>query len=392
MQKIQNTQRNLQRPATVDCIASVNYLQPSSQLSLGGIATKENNLQSSNPFLFNIALINTTSFMTFITMFISIIALGICICFFENNVTKYLIPLLLLSSILSIFVLVKPFIAKRFEKPSTTSAVSTENDSSIVFTTTQEKYISQPYNQEFANTKHQEKSNNTLLTMLTNVSHEVRTPLTSLMMTCECVADGVYDPTPDVMNSISEQAQNINKTFSTIKDFSRFISSPLCNDDVDAQAIMNNVYERFKALDHLQDVSFDASFSLSEGQQIVSGSVQEVERVFTELANNALTHAKGANKITFTSKTITDDNGRVMASYCISDNGIGTDAESSHLTMPFWKEDESHTSSVNPTNGEVSLGLGLAYAKEVATRLNGDLSILSSRENGMSVSLLIPLQ
>jgi signal transduction histidine kinase len=110
----------------------------------------------------------------------------------------------------------------------------------------------------------------------------------------------------------------------------------------------------------------------------VRGDLDELARLFGNVLDNAVRYGPSGGTVRIALRCGPDG----YATVCIHDEGgnIPPDAMP-HLFDRFYRVDHSRSSS---TGGA---GLGLAIAREIARRHNGDISIISSPDSGTLVSI-----
>jgi len=113
----------------------------------------------------------------------------------------------------------------------------------------------------------------------------------------------------------------------------------------------------------------------------VQGDLDELARLFSNVLDNAVRYGPSDGTISIALKCKPDS----CATVCIHDEGGNIPPEAlPHLFDRFYRVDHSRSSS---TGG---VGLGLAIAREIARRHNGDISITSEPGSGTLVCIRLP--
>ena len=113
----------------------------------------------------------------------------------------------------------------------------------------------------------------------------------------------------------------------------------------------------------------------------VQGDLDELARLFSNVLDNAVRYGPSDGTISIALKCEPDS----CATVCIHDEGGNIPSEAlPHLFDRFYRVDRSRSSS---TGG---VGLGLAIAREIARRHNGDISITSDPSSGTLVCIRLP--
>ena len=218
-----------------------------------------------------------------------------------------------------------------------------------------------------------------------NVSHEMRTPLTSIKGACETI---LSDP---------EMEENMKDFFlhmavDECDRMTRIVSDLLVLSRLDNKRTQWNI-EKFdldRVLSHLCDVmkvdadahSHSLTYEREEGLPEITGDKERIEQVLINIMSNAIKYTPDGGEI------------GLYASVCASgveirvkDSGIGIPEEDlPHLFERFYRVEKSRTSETGGT------GLGLAIAKEIVEAHGGDISIESKRDVGSTVIIHLPVE
>lgn len=216
-----------------------------------------------------------------------------------------------------------------------------------------------------------------------DAAHELRTPLTVVKSTLQA--------TQMHQRKADEYKRAIDDALKDVERMERLTEQLLVLahlEETDEQIAMTEV--RLDSL--LRDLVeiYDEKMSQSGGRAIleelpvaiVRGDSDELSRLFGNILDNAVRYGPSEGTIRITVKREPDN----CATVCIHDEGgnIPPDALP-NLFERFYRADQSRSST---TGG---IGLGLAIAREIARRHNGDISITSEPASGTTVSVRLPL-
>jgi putative nucleotidyltransferase with HDIG domain len=216
-----------------------------------------------------------------------------------------------------------------------------------------------------------------------NVSHEVRTPLTSILAPVQSMFQGdVGELAPDIQHLIGQVYRNALKLLDMINqmlDFSKFEAGrmqlrlrPVYLDEMarDVVSIFRDVTERKGLkLQYVQDQELPATYL----------DPDKFERILTNLVRNAI-------KFTDTgSITVRTGAGFGIQFVEVRDTGIGIPAE--HIANIFKRFQQVDGSSTRKYEGT---GLGLTIAKEAADLLRGKISVQSEEGRGSTFRVEFP--
>ena len=210
-----------------------------------------------------------------------------------------------------------------------------------------------------------------------NVSHELKTPLTSIYGISEIMANGIVKA-----EDMTKFAKDINC------ESGRLIT--LVNDIIRLSQLDENTFsEQKETVDicgiakevagHLKTAADEKKVSIS-----VEGSAAEVNGIYSvlyEMVYNLCDNAIKYNRENGSVKIIIENS--PSPTLTVSDTGIGIPKEHlSRVFERFYRVDKSHSKSIGGT------GLGLSIVKHAAAYHNAEISISSELDRGTSVTVL----
>ena len=214
---------------------------------------------------------------------------------------------------------------------------------------------------------------------MSNVSHEIKTPIAAITGFTEILLDGSIDE-----SERQEYLEVINKESMRI---SRLCENMLHMSRLDSQVIVANL-QKIRLDEQLRkciillsekwsDKEIDFSIDLEE-VSILSDS-DMLQQVWINLIDNAIKYSGENCKIDISVKRLNDKSVKVS----ISDNGIGIEEGKLHRIFDkFYQCEESHKKSGS--------GRGLSISKRIIELLNGTIECRSKKDFGttMVVTLL----
>lgn len=210
-----------------------------------------------------------------------------------------------------------------------------------------------------------------------NVSHELKTPLTSISGFAELMkCGGVPDETVvDFSGSIYDEAQRLISLVNDIIELSELDekSVPLENESVDLYALSEEIIERLRSEAAKKNVEFNL---IGTSAEIVG-----VRKILDEMIYNLCDNAVKYNKENGTVDVIVNSVGKNV-SVIVRDTGIGIKPEhQARVFERFYRVDKSHSKKVGGT------GLGLAIVKHGAMYHNADICLESTEGKGTSITV-----
>ena len=192
---------------------------------------------------------------------------------------------------------------------------------------------------------------------IANVSHDLRTPLTSIIGYLQLLeGDGLTPGEREEYLSIIEgRARALQSLIGSFYGLSRLDGGeyPIARERVDLYAILSELVAGF--YNDLTASGLDVSVDLAEGLPLVWGDAAAVLRVFTNLIRNALEHGVGTLSIRLYRAGDT-----VVSAFSNGAGGL-TEEDVPHVF------DRSFTSDKNRTSHNA--GLGLAIVKALAEQM-----------------------
>ena len=214
-------------------------------------------------------------------------------------------------------------------------------------------------------------------TFVTNVSHELKTPLTSIRMFSEMLKEGRQ---PDVekqrtyLGLMVSETERLTRLINNVLDFSkmekgkRTYSKTRLDAGVLAEAVVEN--ERVR----LEHAGFSVVFANPAGPAVVEADEEALRQALLNLLSNAEKYSLSMKSIEI---EVTRADGNVRLD--IKDRGIGIPPfEAGKIFKEFYRVDRSLTGRVPGS------GLGLTIARRIARDHGGDIEY-RARDGGGSV-------
>lgn len=226
-------------------------------------------------------------------------------------------------------------------------------------------------------------------TFLSNMSHDMRTPLnaifgyTALAKNCVDEAARVY------LDKIDASSKQLLELIDKVLQISQLESGELTLTE-SAQIIsemLQNVADNVKTLAEEKNVNVDVDLSgLSHGEVICDGD--KFEQALTHLVNNAVKYSNYGGTARIAASELQDlHNGYIVYRFDVIDNGIGIDANAiDHIFEPFERVKNTTFSGVFGT------GLGLTIAKRYVEAMGGRITVESELNKGSKFSVTLNLQ
>ena len=211
-----------------------------------------------------------------------------------------------------------------------------------------------------------------------NVSHELKTPLTSILGTAEIMAGGLVKPAdiPHFAGNIQREAQRLIGLVNDIIKLSRLDEGESGGqwETVELHALAENVLAQLRQAAETKQVTLH----LEGGKALARGVPQILEEILYNLCDNAVAYNRTGGSVTVTVEE-TDRGARVA----VADTGIGIAPEARERVFErFYRVDKSHSGT--------GTGLGLSIVKHGAAYLGAKLSLESQVGVGSTFTVEFP--
>ena len=211
-----------------------------------------------------------------------------------------------------------------------------------------------------------------------NVSHELKTPLTSISGFAEIIQNGIAkeEDIKRFAEKIHNESQRLIILVGNIIKISEFDSrkTNITLEPVDLFEVSAAV------ISHLEDAAekLNVTLKLKGGRMIIVGVEQIIEEMIFNLIDNAIKYNRPGGNV-----TIDICRSEVGIELSVSDTGTGiAEEDKSRIFERFYRVDKSHEREVGGT------GLGLAIVKHGANFHNASISVSSVVDTGTTIKVI----
>ncbi len=201
--------------------------------------------------------------------------------------------------------------------------------------------------------------------MLAAISHDLRTPLTSLRLRCEFLPDG--EDRDRILQTLAQMESMLHATLSFARDEHQGEE----NRNVDLVSLLHSLCDDYE--DNGQPVECYA-----EGKRVYQCRPEVLRRVLQNLINNALKYAGDAE--------VSLESTATAILIRVRDHGEGIPEDQLEAVFkPFFRLDTAR----NTEDG--SVGLGLAIARTLIHQHGGELRLSNAPDGGLLAEIQLPL-
>ena len=216
---------------------------------------------------------------------------------------------------------------------------------------------------------------------ISNVSHELKTPLTSIKGFIETIEDEIPQNTKPYLEIIK---RNTERLINIVKDL--LIISEIENKSNDINIENVNIKELFETVikifeNKIKTKNIRIKTEIKEDSKIINADKFKIEQVIINLIDNAIKYNKEKGEIII-SVTKEKENSIIK----IKDTGIGiSEKDLNRIFERFYVANKSRSKKMGGT------GLGLSIVKHIIHMHNGSLDVESNLEKGTLFTVKIPL-
>lgn len=217
---------------------------------------------------------------------------------------------------------------------------------------------------------------NSLKDSLSDISHQLKTPLTSIMISLDNLID---NPDMDMstrqsfLSTIKRETSNINFLIQSLLKLSRLDTNTVefIKDTTSIERLLQKSLLDVSMLADLKDVTVDFKGDLSAE---IRCDFSWQKEAITNILKNAIEHSTEGTTI-----TITVEKNKIYTSIAINNRGIPISKKDiPHLFERFYRGENA-----NPE----SIGIGLALSKSIIKQDGGSIEVESNLKNGTTFTI-----
>ena len=222
------------------------------------------------------------------------------------------------------------------------------------------------------------RSANMRVEFTANVSHELKTPLTSISGYAELIESGMAQG-EQAKTFAAEIHKSAKRLLTLINDIIRLsqMDAPMPDlkfEPVDLAQIATNTFEQLEMSARKADVTLQ----LDAKPAMVEADRQMMDELLYNLCDNAIRYNVHGGSVKLEVRPIRD---KVIV--CVQDTGIGISPENQeHVFERFYRVDKSRSKATGGT------GLGLAIVKHIAVKHNAQIELESELGRGTKISVI----
>ena len=216
-----------------------------------------------------------------------------------------------------------------------------------------------------------------------NVSHELKTPLTSIKSYTETLGSGMVEDKETERQFLSVIESEVNRMSDLVTDLLQLSALDMKRTKLDFRKYsVDELVE--KTLEKLDIAAREKNHMLTSNVTYPGKAVfdyEKIQRVLINIVSNAIKYTEPGGKINVSAEK---KDGNIV--FTITDNGMGIPSKDlSRIFDRFYRVDKARSRKMGGT------GLGLAIAREIISAHGGEIDIQSVENKGTEVTISIPL-
>jgi signal transduction histidine kinase len=221
-------------------------------------------------------------------------------------------------------------------------------------------------------------------TFVSNVSHELKTPLTSIRLFAEMMRENRQKDIKKQQQYLSlmvSETQRLTRLINNVLDFSKMGQGKkqYYREETDVVSLCREIVEGQRL--RLEQIGFALIFSVPDDRMIVFIDKEAIKQVLINLLSNAEKYSDNIKEI-----EVEVHKAEGIASITIKDRGIGIPSgETKKIFKEFYRVDDTLTSRVRGS------GLGLTISKKILHDHDGEVRYFPREGGGSIFEITIPL-
>jgi len=229
---------------------------------------------------------------------------------------------------------------------------------------------------------------------ISSISHELRTPVTSIAGFLEALVDGMVENPAEqrrYLQIISDESRRLNRLIDDLFDYSRMESGQMSYymEPVDYSALVNDVYGQ--VMPQGVALGIEVQMDITGGLPQIRGDRDRLRQVLLNLLNNALQFTPEGGFVAIHAHAVSepaDGSGKPcdLVVTSVSDSGTGISPDDlPHIFDRFYKSGKRQSGRAGGT------GLGLAITRHIVEAHGGEVHADSVPGKGSTFTFTLPV-
>jgi two-component system sensor histidine kinase BaeS len=216
---------------------------------------------------------------------------------------------------------------------------------------------------------------------ISDIAHELRTPLSILSGEVEALQDGVRAVNRDTLDSLRSEARHLSKIVNDLHELSLADAGVLSikKERVDPVSVLNEILRHFQARFTENQITVENRVE-NESPTTVIGDADRLQQLFSNVLENTLRYADSPGTL-----KIWQDRSANRLTLFFEDSGPGVpEAALEHLFDRLYRVDKSRSRTQGGS------GLGLSICKSIVKALGGEIRAANAAPGGLRIEIEFP--
>lgn len=236
-----------------------------------------------------------------------------------------------------------------------------------------------------------ESANQAKSSFLSNMSHDIRTPMNAIMGMTAIASMNINDPdrVKDCLNKITVSSQHLLGLINEVLDMSKIESGKLVfsYEEFNLSDVVENMVTMFLPQTKAKNQHFNVNIAEIEHEEVIGDSMR-LQQIIVNIIGNSVKFTQDGGNISFgISEKPSGMHGYGCYVFTFEDNGIGM--EESFIDKIFEPFVRAKNSSENKIEGT---GLGMPIVKNLVQMMNGNIKVESKLNEGTKFTVTVYLQ
>ncbi len=226
---------------------------------------------------------------------------------------------------------------------------------------------------------------------MSRMSHDIRTPMNAIIgMTA--IAEKYLDNSErvaDCLKKITISSNHLLSLINEVLDMSKIESGKieLSEEEINLPELIDNIVTIIRPAVQNRQHSLDVHIANVEHENVIGDTVR-LQQIFMNILSNSVKYTpEGGEILLEVNEKPSNMRGCGYYEFTFTDNGIGMSREfQEKLFEPFSREEDSRVSKIEGT------GLGMTIARNIARRMNGDITVESEAGKGTRFVVALSLK
>ena len=236
-----------------------------------------------------------------------------------------------------------------------------------------------------------EAANKAKTDFLSNMSHDIRTPMNGIIGMTAIAAAHIDDKerVKDSLQKITQASKHLLSLINEVLDMSKIESGKvqLIEEEFNLSDLVDNLLTMINS--QIEEHHHELSVNISDvTHEAVIGDSLRIQKVFTNLMSNAVKYTPDGGKIRLSiSEKPTNQKKVGCYEFIFEDNGIGMSEEFiDYIFEPFVRAADEHVNRIQGT------GLGMPISRNIVRMMGGDIKVESTPGEGSRFTVTIYLK